>query len=623
MLNAPNNSIPSSSTSCNTSCSTSASDRSATTRDEPPLYRPLFQKKPDTTSYKKLAEPESSVQIVASGVPGKPLLIVRPEALEQAIARGFDDMSHLFRRDHLRGWSRILKDPSATDNDRYVAHELLRNAVIASQRVFPSCQDTGTAIVIAWKGEQVWLQDSPSRPGYSQTKDPHKEAITRGIYQTYQQRNLRYSQMAPQSMYQETNTRTNLPAQISLYSVPGQEYQFMCIAKGGGSANKTFLYQKTRALLREESMLAFLREALISLGTAACPPYHLAVVVGGLSAEHNLQTLKLASCRYYEDLPHSGDDYGRAFRDPTLETQIMTLAQSSGIGAQFGGQHFAQSVRALRLPRHGASLVVSIGVSCSADRQILGKINRRGVFLEELEEDPGQFLPSGESTARAGYRSRAGYRYGENLDAHQSQSKHHGHGHAVKIHLDDQPMAETLKTLDQHPVGTRLSLHGTLIVARDMAHSRMRDHLETTGKLPDYLCQFPVYYAGPAKTPEGYASGSFGPTTSQRMDSYVELFQRAGGSMIMLGKGNRSREVIKACEKYGGFYLGSIGGPAARLGRDCITSVAVIDHAELGMEAVWKITVRDFPAFIITDNKGFDFFVNPPIRKPPIRTSQP
>ena len=542
------------------------------------LYQPLFQKGEDRTPYRLLSS--EGVKWQDLGAEGG-VLKVEGSCIEQLISQAFDDMSHLFRQDHLEGWSRILKDEKASENDRYVAYELLRNAVIASQRVFPSCQDTGTAIVMGWKGERVWV----NRPTGSVAVDQEREAITRGVWSTYQKKNLRYSQLAPLSMYKEVNTGSNLPAQIQIAAVPGDEYRFLCIAKGGGSANKTFLYQKTRALLKPELMHAFVKEALVSLGTAACPPYHLAVVVGGFSAEYNLHTVKLASCRYYEDLPTSGNPQGRAFRDSILEQEIMALSRETGIGAQFGGENFVQSVRVIRLPRHGASLVVGLGVSCSADRQILGKITRGGVFLEQLEEDPARYLQS------------------ETVE-----------GEGVRVDLE-RPMKEILATLDAYPVGTRVMLNGTMTVARDVAHARLSELLEKTGKLPEYMLRYPVYYAGPAKTPQGYASGSFGPTTSQRMDSYVPAFQKAGGSLIMLGKGNRHRKVVDSCQKYGGFYLGSIGGPAARLGRDCIREVKVIDYKDLGMEAVWQIKVQDFPAFIITDNKGGDFFLNPPRSK--------
>lgn len=541
------------------------------------LYEPLFQKGPDTTPYRHLGSDGVKWEEMGEG---QGILRVDGACLELLISQAFDDMSHLFRRDHLESWGRILQDATASENDRYVAHELLRNAVIASQKVFPSCQDTGTAIIIGWKGEQVWI----NRSGRQEVGwDEEREALSRGVFETYRKRNLRYSQLAPLSMYEEVNTGSNLPAQIQISAVPGAEYRFLCIAKGGGSANKTFLYQKTRALLKREHMHSFLSEALVSLGTAACPPYHLAVVVGGLSAEHNLHTLKLASCRYYEDLPTSGNARGRAFRDAALESEIMQLAKETGIGAQFGGEHFVHSVRVIRLPRHGASLAVGVGVSCSADRQILGKINRRGIFIEQLEEDPARFLQSAGAEAPG-----------------------------VQVDLE-QPISEILSTLDAYPVGTRVMLRGTMIVARDVAHARLAELLERTGQLPEYMIRYPVYYAGPAKTPEGYASGSFGPTSSQRMDPYVPMFQKAGASLVMLGKGNRSRKVVQSCKDHGGFYLGSIGGPAARLGRDCITSVKVIDYPQLGMEAVWQITVKDFPAFIITDNKGSDFFLKSPL----------
>ena len=533
----------------------------------------LLYHKPFTThhhtSYRLLTR--DGIQLTSFN--GRRILEVDTKVIEDLIALAFSDMSHLFRQDHLEGLARVLADSESSDNDRFVALELLNNAVISSQRVFPSCQDTGTAIILAWKGENIWLKHN-----YPDSPHPDKEAISRGVYRTYQTDNLRYSQMAPTSLYDEHNTKTNLPAQIKICAEPGNEYHFLCIAKGGGSANKTFLYQQSRALLKPDKLRQFFTQALKSIGTAACPPYHLAVVVGGLSAEHNLETVKLASTRFYDSLPQQGDGYGGALRCPELENEIMTIAQSLGIGAQFGGKHFIYSVRAIRLPRHAASLVIGMGVSCSADRQILAKISSEGCFIENLETDPSQYLP-------------------------QNQSSPSG----IKLDLDI-PMPTILSTLDRHPVGSRFMLSGPLIVARDVAHALIVERLEQTGELPEYLKTYPIYYAGPAKTPQGYASGSFGPTTSQRMDSYVPILQQAGGSLVMLGKGNRSQQVTESCKNYHGFYLGSIGGPAARLGRDCITHKQVLDYPELGMEAVWKIVVKDFPAFMITDNKGHDFF---------------
>ncbi|MCY4443720.1 MAG: FumA C-terminus/TtdB family hydratase beta subunit [Proteobacteria bacterium] len=554
---------------------------------DPFVYKPLFPvRKEDLTSYIKIAEP-ADVGIVTESALGVNIVKVSQQAIEQLVARCFYDMSHLFRRDHLEGWAGILQDPQASDNDRYVATQLLRNAVIASQRLFPSCQDTGTAIILAWKGEQVWVERTKGEAG-KENRDVQKEAISAGVYATYTSKNLRYSQMLPLSMYKEVNSGSNLPAQIEISAVPGDSYRFLCIAKGGGSANKSFLYQKTRALLNKENMNAFLRESLLSLGTAACPPYHLAVVVGGLSSEQNLHVLKLATCRYYDYLPTEGNVYGQAFRDTELEEDIVKIAQDIGIGAQFGGKYFIQSVRVIRLPRHAASLVVGMGVSCSADRQILGKITSEGVFVEQLESDPSKYLPQNSGSQRS--------------------SHDQGLSSDIDIDLSDS-MENTLATLSSYEVGRRVMLHGPMVVARDAAHARLLENHRCSGKIPEYFKRYPVYYAGPAKTPPGYASGSFGPTTSQRMDSYVPIFQKAGASMVMLGKGNRSRSVVQSCAEHGGFYLGSIGGPAAILGKHCIKKVEVLDFEDLGMEAVWKIEVKNFPAFIITDDKGHDFFL--------------
>lgn len=530
-------------------------------------FQPIFEKQKDSTPYRSLGTEGVSTEKWGD----KTVLKVTPEAIARLTAAAFDDVSHLLRPAHLSSLEAILKDPEASENDRFVASELLRNAVIAAERVFPSCQDTGTAIVMAKKGEDVF------------TGMDDAAAISRGIYDTYQQKNLRFSQLAPQSTYKEKNTGTNLPAQIDIYATPGSGYEFLFIAKGGGSANKSYLYQKTKSLLNPESMEAFVKEALVSLGTAACPPYHLALVIGGTSAEMTLKTVKMASCHELDGLPNEGNEHGRAFRDTALESQVQKWAQETGIGAQFGGKYFVHDVRVIRLPRHGASCPVGLGVSCSADRQIKGKITADGIFLEELEQNPARFLPSGLGN--------------------------HGSGTDEAITLDlNKPMAEILATLTKLPVATRVMLNGTLIVARDIAHARLKEKLDRGEELPDYFKKFPVYYAGPAKTPAGHASGSFGPTTSQRMDPYVPLFQAKGASMVMLGKGNRTPVVAESCQKHGGFYLGSIGGPAARLGRDCITHVEVLDFPELGMEAVWRIEVKDFPAFIITDDKGNDFF---------------
>lgn len=526
-------------------------------------YQPLFPKTQDHTAYRHLGSQGVSVEKFGQ----RSFLNVSAQALTELTAAAFDDVSHLLRTSHLEKLSKIFSDPEASDNDRFVASELLRNAVIAAERVFPSCQDTGTAIVMGKKGELVM------------TLGHDAEAISKGIFQTYQKRNLRYSQLAPLSMYEEKNTGTNLPAQIDIYSQGGDQYEFLFIAKGGGSANKSYIFQKTKSVLNPKSMEAFVKEALLGLGTAACPPYHLALVVGGTSAELTLKTVKLASCGYYDHLPTAGNIHGQAYRDLETEDLVQRWARETKIGAQFGGKYFLHDARVIRLPRHGASCPIGIGVSCSADRQIKGKITRDGVFLEELETAPARFLP-----VSTGVRSQA-------------------------LSLDlRRPMRDILAELNQLPVATRVMLNGPMIVARDIAHAKLMERLANGQDLPDYIKNFPIYYAGPAKTPTGHASGSFGPTTSQRMDPYVEPFQARGGSLIMVGKGNRTREVTEACKKHGGFYLGSIGGPAARLGRDCIKKVEAIEYKELGMEAIWKIEVEDFPAFIIVDNKGHDFF---------------
>lgn len=499
---------------------------------------------------------------------GKEFLKVSQEAIKKLTEVAMTDVSHLLRTKHLEKLSHILKDPEASDNDRFVALDLIRNAVIAAEGEFPSCQDTGTAIVMGKKGEQVL------------TGQDDKVALSEGIYETYQKKNLRYSQVAPLTMFDEKNTGTNLPAQIDLYSTSGNEYHFLYVAKGGGSANKSYLYQKTKALLNPKSFEKWVRETLVSLGTAACPPYHLAIVVGGTSAEDTLKAVKLASAGELDHLPTSGNEGGRAFRDLEMEKQVEQWARETKIGAQFGGKYFLHDARIIRLPRHGASCPVGIGVSCSADRNIKAKITKDGLFVEQLEAHPERFLPPDIKN-----------------------------GNAPVINLDlNQPMSEILKTLSSLKVATRVMLTGPLIVARDAAHARLYEILQKTNDLPDYFKNHPVYYAGPAKTPKGYASGSFGPTTSERMDPYVGDFQAKGGSMVMLGKGNRSVNVTEACRKYGGFYLGSIGGPAARLGKECITKVEQFEFKDLGMEAIWKIEVKDFPAFIIVDNKGNDFF---------------
>ena len=536
-------------------------------------YQRIFELGPDLTEYRRL-EP-SSVSTVS--FEGRSILKVPAETLTQLASEAMIDMAHLLRPSHLAQLRTILDDPESSENDRFVALELLKNANIAAGRVLPGCQDTGTAIVIAHKGENV----------ISLADD--EEALSRGIYQAYQEGNLRYSQMAPLDMYTEQNTGTNLPAQIEIYADPGDEYRFLFMAKGGGSANKSFLYQETKALLNPESLMRFAAEQIRTIGTAACPPYHLALVIGGPSAELTLKTVKLASARYLDGLPSQGNTLGRAFRDLDLEEKILKLCNETGIGAQFGGKYFAHDVRVIRLPRHGASCPVGLGVSCSADRQILGKITRDGVFLEKLETQPSRYLP--EVTDE---------QLGENV---------------VAINLG-RPMAEILAELTQHPVATRLSLSGPMIVARDIAHAKLKERLDGGAELPGYLRDHMVYYAGPAKRPEGYASGSFGPTTAGRMDSYVDLFQSQGGSMVMLAKGNRSAQVREACRTHGGFYLGSIGGPAARLAEHCIKSVEVVEYPELGMEAVWRIEVEDFPAFIVIDDKGNDFYADLCGRKP-------
>jgi fumarate hydratase, class I len=501
---------------------------------------------------------------------GRSFLEVDPEALRLLTAEAMRDIAHLLRPGHLAQLAAILDDPEASANDRFVALDLLKNANIAAGGILPGCQDTGTAIVMGKKGELVL------------TGGGDEEAIARGVFDTYQTSNLRYSQMAPLTVWEEKNTGTNLPAQIEIYATPGDTYSFLFMAKGGGSANKSYLFQETKALLNPTSLMRFLDEKIRMLGTAACPPYHLAVVLGGTSAEHTLKTAKLASARYLDTLPTSGSELGHGFRDLELEAEILTLSQQTGIGAQFGGKYFCHDVRVIRLPRHGASLPVGIAVSCSADRQALGKITRDGVFLEQLETNPAQYLPDVTN---------------EHLDDTQ----------VVEIDLN-RPMDEIRAELSKYPVKTRLSLTGSMVVARDIAHAKIKERLDAGEPMPEYLRDHPVYYAGPAKTPEGYASGSFGPTTAGRMDSYVDQFQAAGGSFVMLAKGNRSKAVTDACKRHGGFYLGSIGGPAARLAQDCITSVEVLEYPELGMEAVWKIDVHDFPAFIVVDDKGNDFF---------------
>ena len=530
-------------------------------------YQPLLERGQDSTPYRKLTSEGVSVL----EVDGREYLRVEPEVLRELARVAFDDVSHLLRSSHLAQLRKILDDPEASDNDRFVALELLINANIASGRELPGCQDTGTAIILGHKGERVL------------TFGDDAAAISHGIYDAYQQRNLRFSQLAPLDMYREKNTGTNLPAQIEIYSEPGDEYELMFIAKGGGSANKSFLYQETKALLNPESLLAFCAEKIRSIGTSACPPYHLALVIGGPSAEYTLKTVKLASTHYLDTLPTSGNEHGRAFRDLELESQVHKLCNETGIGAQFGGKYFAHDVRVVRLPRHGASCPVGLGVSCSADRQILARIDREGVFLEQLETNPAQYLPDVSSDELG--------------------------GEVVRIDLR-RPMSEILAELSRYPVATRLSLTGPMIVARDIAHAKLKQRLDDGEGLPEYFKDHMVYYAGPAKRPEGRASGSFGPTTAGRMDSYVDLFQSRGGSRVMLAKGNRSRQVRDACRRHGGFYLGSIGGPAARLADHSIRRVEVQEYPELGMEAIWRIEVEDFPAFIVIDDKGNDFYAD-------------
>jgi fumarate hydratase class I len=502
---------------------------------------------------------------------GKQFVKVEPEALSLLTREAMRDIAHLLRPGHLAQLASILKDPEASPNDRFVALDLLKNANIAAGGVLPMCQDTGTAIVLGKKGQ------------YVVTGGGDEEAISRGVFDTYQTSALRYSQMAPLDLYKEVNTGNNLPAQIEIFAVDGDAYKFLFMAKGGGSANKSYLYQETKALLSPERLAAFLEEKMRALGTAACPPYHLAIVIGGTSAEYALKTAKLASARYLDTLPTEGNRLGRAFRDVDFERKVLEIAQRTGIGAQFGGKYFCHDARVIRLPRHGASCPVAIAVSCSADRQALGKITKDGVYLEDLEHDPAKYLP--ETT-------------------HDDLA-----GDVVRVDLN-RPMSDIRAELSRYPIKTRLSLSGTLVVARDIAHAKLKERLDRGEGMPDYLKERAVYYAGPAKTPEGYASGSFGPTTAGRMDSYVDQFQAAGGSLVMLAKGNRSTAVTAACKKYGGFYLGSIGGPAARLAQDCIKKVDVLEYPELGMEAVWKIDVVDFPAFIVVDDKGNDFFAD-------------
>jgi fumarate hydratase class I len=528
-------------------------------------FHELFPLGEDNTSYRKL----TSDFVGTTSFNGTTVTTVAPEALTALARAAYVDCQHLLRPGHLQQLRNILEDPEASDNDRFVAFDLLKNANIAAGKVLPMCQDTGTAIVMGKKGQRVW------------TGGGDEAALSLGIRRTYTETNLRYSQQAALGMFKEVNTGDNLPAQIDLYATEGDEYKFLFIAKGGGSANKSFLFQQTPAVLNHDALLKFLDEKIRTLGTAACPPYHLAIVIGGTSAEMNLKTVKLASCRYLDTLPGEGNKAGQAFRDRDFEQEVLALTRQMGIGAQFGGKYFCHDVRVIRLPRHGASVPIGLGVSCAADRQILGKINAKGVFLEELEANPARFLPEIDEAKLA--------------------------GEVVKIDLR-KPMTEIRATLSRYPIKTRLALNGPLIVARDIAHAKLKERLDRGEGLPQYMKDHAVYYAGPAKTPQGFASGSFGPTTAGRMDSYVDQFMAAGGSYVSLAKGNRGAEVREACKKHKGFYLGSIGGPAARLAQDCIKKVEVVEYPELGMEAIWRIEVVDFPAFIVIDDKGNDFF---------------
>ena len=528
-------------------------------------YQEPFPLGPDTTEYQLLTKDYVKVE----NWNGHEMLVVDPEALTILSNAASHNNSFMLRREHNQMVAKILSDPEASENDKFVALTMLRNAEVAAKGVLPFCQDTGTAIVAAYKGQQVW------------TGCNDEEKISLGIYKTYTENNLRYSQNAPLNMYDEVNTGCNLPAQIEIHAEEGDEYKFLFVAKGGGSANKTYLYQETKAILNPKTLVPFLIEKMKTLGTAACPPYHIAFVIGGTSAEANLAAVKKASVKYYDNLPTEGNEYGRAFRDIELEKELTEAAHNLGLGAQFGGKYFAHDIRVIRLPRHGASCPVGMGVSCSADRNIKAKINREGLWIEKLDEFPGELIPV--------------------------EMRNAGEGEVVSIDLN-RPMAEVLAELDKYPVSTRLSLKGTIIVGRDIAHAKIKERLDNGEEMPQYLKDHPIYYAGPAKKPEGYASGSFGPTTAGRMDSYVDQFQAAGGSMIMIAKGNRSQQVTDACHKHGGFYLGSIGGPAAILAQNSIKSVELVEYPELGMEAIWKIEVENFPAFILVDNKGNDFF---------------
>ena len=528
-------------------------------------YQPLFPLGEDKTNYYLLTKDYVSV----SEFEGNPILKVAPEGLTLMAQTAFRDVSFLLREEHNKQVAKILDDPEASDNDKYVALTFLRNAEVAAKGQLPLCQDTGTAIIHGEKGQHVWT-------GYCD-----EEALSKGVYNTYTQENLRYSQNAPLNMYDEVNTKCNLPAQIDIEATEGMEYKFLCVTKGGGSANKTYLYQETKAILNPKTLVPFLIEKIKTLGTAACPPYHIAFCIGGTSAEKNLLTVKLASTHYYDELPTTGNEYGRAFRDVELEKEVLEEANRIGLGAQFGGKYLAHDIRIVRMPRRGASCPIGMGVSCSADRNIKCKINKDGIWIEKLDDMPSRHIPE--------------------------RLRNAGEGDAVKIDLN-QPMSEILKELTKYPVSTRLSLNGTIIVGRDIAHARIKERLDRGEAMPEYLKNHPIYYAGPAKTPAGMPCGSMGPTTAGRMDPYVDLFQDHGGSMIMLAKGNRSQQVTDACKKHGGFYLGSIGGPAAILAQNNIKSIECVEYPELGMEAIWKIEVVDFPAFILVDDKGNDFF---------------
>lgn len=528
-------------------------------------YQEMFPLREDTTEYYHL----TSEYVHEEDFGGRKMLVVEPEALRTLARQAFHDIAFYLRPEHQEQVAKILSDPEASDNDRFVALTFLRNAEVAALGQLPFCQDTGTAIILGKKGQNVY------------TGGGDEESLSRGVYDTYTQENLRYSQNAPLDMYREVNTGCNLPAQIDLMAVDGDEYKFLCIAKGGGSANKTYLYQETKALITPEKLLPYLVEKMHTLGTAACPPYHIAFVIGGTSAEMNLKTVKLASAKYYDNLPTQGNELGHAFRDTELEAQLLEEAYKIGFGAQFGGKYYAHDIRVIRLPRHGASCPIGMGVSCSADRNIKAKINREGIWLEKLETHPARLIPP----------------------ALRGKTE----GESVKINLN-RPMDEIRAELSKYPVSTRLSLSGTIVVGRDIAHAKLKERLDRGEDLPDYIKQHPIYYAGPAKTPEGLPSGSFGPTTAGRMDSYVQLFQEHGASLIMIAKGNRSAEVTASCKAHGGFYLGSIGGPAAILAQNSIKKVECLEYPELGMEAIWKIEVEDFPAFILVDDKGNDFF---------------